>query len=280
MKFSVFTVSTPDWTPEQTVQKLSGQGWDGVEWRVADQQADSEIGFWSGNRATLPLENLEEHLEVVIDSTRNAQLEFVGLGGYQVCDDYAGLERMLRAASRAGARHIRVKPPTFRPGHYREQLHAARGNFEWISDRARHHQVKALVELHQDTIISSPSAAIRVLDGLNANDVGVIHDIGNAVIEGHEGFLSGLEILGEYLAHVHVKNAVWKPNGRKPDGAAIWKPTWVPLKSGQVDIRYYFECLKSIGYDDWVSSEDFSTEKALEDRLLDNLEYLKNVAEL
>ncbi len=40
-----------------------------------------------------------------------------------------------------------------------------------------------------------------------------------------------------------------------------------------------FRALHTIGYDGWVSFEDFSTEKPLEERLRDNLGYVKQIAE-
>ena len=59
MRFSVFTVSLPEWTPEEAVEHLAALGYDGVEWRVVDQpQSDGPPGFWSGNRCTLPLRTL------------------------------------------------------------------------------------------------------------------------------------------------------------------------------------------------------------------------------
>ena len=34
MKFSIFTVMAPAWSPEELVVKLRQFGYDGVEWRV------------------------------------------------------------------------------------------------------------------------------------------------------------------------------------------------------------------------------------------------------
>ena len=36
MKFSLFTVMVPAWSPEEVVKKLKEYGYDGVEWRVRD----------------------------------------------------------------------------------------------------------------------------------------------------------------------------------------------------------------------------------------------------
>ena len=44
MRFSVFTASTPDWTPAQAADLLAAQGWDGIEWRITDQEEAPEPG--------------------------------------------------------------------------------------------------------------------------------------------------------------------------------------------------------------------------------------------
>ena len=48
MRFAVFTVGLPEFTPEEAVAELREIGYDGVEWRVTDQQpsADDQPGFW------------------------------------------------------------------------------------------------------------------------------------------------------------------------------------------------------------------------------------------
>ncbi|NUP59639.1 MAG: sugar phosphate isomerase/epimerase, partial [Pseudarthrobacter sp.] len=87
MKFSVFTASTPEWTPEEAVEHLAAQGWDGIEWRITDQPDAAKPGFWAGNKATVPLTGMEENLQRIAAITRDAGLEFSGVGGYARCDN-------------------------------------------------------------------------------------------------------------------------------------------------------------------------------------------------
>jgi sugar phosphate isomerase/epimerase len=276
VKFSVFTASTPDWAPDEAARILAEQGWDGIEWRVTDQAAAERPGFWSGNRATWPLTGLEQSLGDIARITRAAGLEFSGIGGYARCDDHENVERMLAATAALGAHQVRVTMPPLGGGDYRELFRGARSDLEWVADRAGMHGVKALVELHHGTITSSASAAIRLVEGLDPAHVGVIHDIGNLVIEGHEDFASAFQLLGDHFAHVHVKNAVWdRGSERRGDGSASWAHRWATLRDGQADIGAYFEALVRHGYDGWVTLEDFSTELPLEERTRDDLAYLR-----
>jgi len=277
VKFSVFTASTPDWTPAQAVRELAAQGWDGVEWRVTDQPAATPPGFWAGNLATWPLTGLEESLPAIAELTRGAGLEFSALGGYAQCRDHENVERLLAATAALGAGRVRVRLPALGEDSYPALFAATRRDLEWVTGRAAGHGVTVLLELHHRSIMASASSAIRLVDGLDPARVGVIHDVGNLVIEGHEDFLAGFQMLGPYLAHVHVKNAAWQPAGVAPDGSTTWSHRWVPMRAGVADLEAYFEALATVGYDGWVTAEDFSTAVPLAERTRGNLAYLREL---
>jgi sugar phosphate isomerase/epimerase len=291
MKFSVFTASTPDWATEEAVTVLAEQGWDGIEWRVTDQADAPEPGFWAGNKATVPMTGLEENLDRIARITLEAGLEFSGLGGYARCDNHDDVERMLAATAALGAGQVRVTTPPLGTAGWGPEgasgtpypilFDRARRDFEWVAERAAHHGVKALVELHHRTITASASSALRLLEGFDPRHVGVIHDLGNLLIEGQEDYLPAFEMLGDYLAHVHVKNAVWVREDQ-PDasGATVYRNDWAPLQSGQGSVLNYFQALSDFGYDGWVTVEDFSTELPLKERIAGNLEYLRRTAAL
>ena len=181
-------------------------------------EPSGNAGFWSGNRATWPLTGLEDSLDEIAAITTGAGLEFSALGGYVPPTRRADAERMLAATAALGAGRVRIAGLKVEPGQtYREAFAACREHWEWVEDKARQYGVQALVELHHETLTPSASAARRLLEGLDPAYVGVIHDIGNLVIEGWEEH--GLDLLGEYLAHVHVKNwrgtwPQWKATGR------------------------------------------------------------------
>jgi sugar phosphate isomerase/epimerase len=277
VKFSVFTASTPDWSPAEVVANLAAQGWDGVEWRVTDQEPAEPPGFWAGNRATWPLTGLEESLPEIARITREAGLEFAGIGAYAQVGDRPNAERVLAATATLGAGRVRLRMPALGEDAYPALFEQTRADLAWAAGRAAEHDVRILVELHHRSVVSSASAAVRLLDGLDPVRVGVIHDVGNLLHEGHEDFLAGLQMLGPYLAHVHVKNAAWTPDGTRPDGSVAWRADWVPLRAGQADLGSYFRALATVGYDGWVTSEDFSTASPLNERTQDNLDHLRDL---
>ena len=280
MKYSVFSASTPEWTPEETVTHLAAGGWDGVEWRIIDQPDAGAPGYWAGNRSTWPLTGLEDSLERIRQLTKGAGLAFSGIGGYVFCDQRDDVERMLRATADLGAAQVRIvslplgTEPFMKRGAsgrpYPELLEQARRDYAWAAERAEALGVKVLLELHHNTITASASSAMRVVDGLNPEAIGVIHDLGNTVIEGWEQPLAAFEMLGPYLAHVHVKNVQWVHGA---DGA--WSTDWASLEDGVADLDGYFRALRAVGYDGWVTVEDFTTQIPLEQRIASNLEVLR-----
>ncbi len=282
MRFAVFTVGLPEWTPEEAVTKLRELGYDGVEWRVVDQQpaADGRIGNWSGNRCTIPFATFLEEAPRVRKLTEEAGLQIPSVGTYVACDDPESVEKAMQGAVRLGAPQLRVGVPRYEPGaSYLEVRDRARAQYAEVASLARQYGVRALIEIHMGNITPSASAAAAFVQGLDPEHVGIIHDAGNMVYEGYEQYRLGLEVLGPYLAHVHLKNSRWEEAGTRPDGSTEWRATWAPIKKGIVDMEALFSALRAVGYDGWVSFEDFSSEQPLYERTRDNLAYAKEVEE-
>lgn len=200
---------------------------------------------------------------------------------------------MLAATARLGAGKVRVTTlPLGNSGigggepsrrRYPELFDETREHFWWVADRAAHYGVTALVELHRGTVVASASAAMRLLEKIDPQHVSVIHDVGNLISEGQEDTLSAFQMLGERLAHVHVKNTRWVAHPSHETGVFTgtlhWAPQPAPLREGQADLIAYFRALREVGYESWITVEDFSTELPLRERTADNLRYLRAVAE-
>ena len=202
MRFSVFTASTPEWTPDEAVRHLAAQGWDGVEWRVVDQDDAPVPGFWKGNRATWPLTGLEADLPRIAALTRGAGLEFSGIGGYARSFEHDDVARLLAATAALGAGRVRVTMPLLSTGRYPDLFDATRKDLEWATGLAARHGVTVLVELHHETIVSSASAAMRLLDGFDPRHVGVREEGRSASRHPHAGPTAGLVRPAELVEQV------------------------------------------------------------------------------
>ncbi|MGN6030152.1 MAG: sugar phosphate isomerase/epimerase family protein [Thermomicrobiales bacterium] len=276
MKFAVFSVSTPAYTPTELVEKLKEFGYDGVEWRVIDENPEVKSpSFWEGNRASLPVKDFDTKAADYKAITDAAGLDVPALGTYVKCDDPETVEILMKGAAAMGVPKIRVGVPGYDNSlAYRPLFDTAREQYKRVAELAAKHNVKAMIEMHHRSITPSASATRLFLDGLDPAHVGAIHDAGNMVFEGFEAYRMGFETLGPYLAHVHVKNARWFPVKALPDGTVTWKADWAPIAKGSADLRDLFAALEHVGYDDWISVEDFSLERPLDERLQANLDYL------
>lgn len=278
MRFAVFTVGLPEHSPEEAAVLLADLGFDGIEWRVIDEPPwDGEPSFWFGNRCTLPLSTLVDDAPRIRALADAHGLAMPNLGTYVPCSDVAAVERALLCAAALGAPAARVMLPDYDGSvPYVPLCDEARRQWDTVAALAERHGVRALLELHMGTIIPSASAAAAFLDGRDPVHVGVIHDAGNMVFEGHERYRMSLEVLGPYLAHVHLKNASWSPLGTRPDGSTQWFASFAPLTSGIVDVPALLRALRATGYDGWISFEDFSTAQPAYERTRDNLAYVRD----
>ncbi|WP_240470756.1 sugar phosphate isomerase/epimerase family protein [Haematomicrobium sanguinis] len=291
LKYSVFTASTPDWTPEEALAEISGAGYQGIEWRVVDQAPSDGTGFWMGNRATIPFTGILEAAPRIAEQTREAGLSISGVGGYQLASNREGAATMLEATAAMGAPQVRLTMQWLGSSREldertdgREMVSAARADLAWAVERAKDLGVKVLVEMHHRTIAASASGALRLVEGLDPEHIGVIHDSGNMVVEGQEDYLFGFQILGEYLAHVHLKNSRWVAGEEEPaaglEGVAAqrWRPEQTPMWRGIADLDAYLAGLARVGYTGWITMEDFSETEPLADRIKHNLAYIRGLA--
>ena len=279
MKISVFTVCMPEYAPEEGVKMLAAWGFDGVEWRVTTPPAPGEpvVNFWKGNRCTLAPETLPERADEVRGWCRQAGLAMPCLATYLRYRDVALLEKVMQAAGRMGVPLVRVGVSGYDgKTDYNRLLDDAVAGWQPVVALGRRYGVKPVAEIHMGTIIPSAAAAWRFVSHFRPEEAGIIHDAGNMVYEGFENLRMGAEMLGPYLAHVHVKNAAWSVKSGDPDGNLRWGCGAASLRNGQVNWREALAALRATGYDGWISVEDFLPGDTAK-KMPDDLAYLRQV---
>ncbi|MCL6457938.1 MAG: sugar phosphate isomerase/epimerase [Gorillibacterium sp.] len=283
MKLAVFTVMLPDFGLNDTLAVLKKTGYDGVEWRVTvnnPASADQEPSFWGNNHSTIDPSISDEELGALKVAQDAAGLLVPNLGCYIPVGDLKLTEQGMKIAKVLGAPSIRVGVSGYdRSISYRELLEQGRHYLHGVQELSQQYGVKGNIEIHHGNIASSASSARRLVEGFDPAHIGVIHDAGNMVHEGYENYRMGLEILGEYLAHVHVKNAAWacSQENIKSPGGSPWKSDWAPLKTGVVDLGQLMADVQHIGYDGWLSFEDFSSPHPDEASLVEQAAYIRSL---
>ncbi|TVY04648.1 sugar phosphate isomerase/epimerase family protein [Cohnella terricola] len=266
MKLSVFTVATPEMGPEELAAAAKAAGLQAVEWRYTDipaEAASQSPSFWGNNLCTIRPSGGTAELDRFKQATDRYGIETLSVTPYLRSGDLESTEKVLQAAQYMGATYIRLGVPGYdRSERFDELFASARTYLTEAEKLCRKYGVKGLVEIHHRTIAATASGARRLVDGLDPDAVGVLFDPGNTVHEGFENYRMALEILGQYLAHVHVKNAGWIKTGTSEDGSAIWQCEWVALKEGMVPWRQVLSDLLTVGYDGYLGVEDFSKQFA------------------
>lgn len=286
MKFSVFTVSTPEYGLEDTLKLLKEIGYDGVEWRVANPPPANkpdgytyEGRYWSYNLSTIDINTIVESAEEVKDLCRRYGIEICSLATYLTPADISNIEKVIKAAVIMKCKNVRVMPPDYNEKeNYRLLFDRTVKQVEILEGLAVRYGIRINFETHMGNIIPSASAAYRLVSSFNPDNIGIIFDPGNMVYEGFENYKLGIELLGEYLAHVHMKNAIWKLKGFTEDGIEIWKPEFSPFNKGYADLRKLIRVLLDTGYNGYLSVEDFSNEKETHAKLKENLEFLRFIS--
>ncbi len=270
MHLAVFTVMLPEFTPQEAAAELKRAGYGGVEWRVTSDpgKGGPVESFWKGNRSTL--EPTAENGAYARRLAEENGLAIPSLGTYLGPGDLGTVEKAVAFATAAGAPQFRVGLGPWQSG-YREHEADAKIFLQDAVALAKAACLKVLIELHHGTLIPSSAHALRFLEAFDPLHIGVIYDPGNMVHEGKEDYLLSAEMLGPYLAHVHLKNAAY----RRSDHGGVWSAYWSPLEDGIVDFARLFEVLAQVGYDGWLSTEDFSGARQGRELLEHNIAFVR-----
>ncbi len=274
MKFSVFTVSTPELTPEELLPTLKACGYDGVEWRVTkvpDEFRQEAPTCWRNNLATLDPDISDAELDALKALTEKHSLETSAILSYLTVGDLKGTENIMRIARRLGAKHIRVGQAWYdRTENYNSLYEKMIKYLHGVQELSQTYGVKGLLETHHLTINPSAGLAHRLASQFDPKHIGIMYDPGNLVYEGYENYRKGLELIAPYLSHVHVKNVKLLAM-EQPEGA------WATIPDGAVDWKQVMLDLKSVGYDGYLGFEDFSNAQPIKQLLASNLDYIKNI---
>lgn len=282
MKYAAFTVMTPDWGLEEATRNLAQLGYDGVEWRVQvvpeEISAGTPVSYWGYNKATVDLKRVVELAPEVKRISEEAGLEVCSLTSYLQVSQAEEIERVMQAAQIIGCPRIRVQVPRYdRTRNYNDLLAETTEHLRVVEKLARQYSIEANLEIHMGNIIPSAGLAHRLVSQFDPELIGVIYDPGNMIHEGYENWRMGMELLGPYLHHVHVKNAVWEQVDTLEDGTVLWRCNHAPVRKGIANWHEIMADLKAVGYNGWLSFEDFSSEEPTWDKCRNNLAYLRAI---
>lgn len=279
MKIGVFSVCMPEYEPLDALSVLAELGYDGIEWRVTEDDGDrAKPSFWSGNRSSMTADEVIAGAAPIRQKSEELGLEMPSLGTYIDSHDLDIVRHHMKAAVAIGAGSLRISPGRYVQGDqsYPKQMEIAREAYARVADMAGQYKVRALIETHMGLLTPSVISTMAVLEGLNPEHVGIMWDPGNQVVEGSEVYSMALETAGEYLAEVHVKN-LEQVRSESEDGRVTWGAASCPVREGIVDWPAVVDALARFGYDGWLFYEDFSTESPTRGKLQEFLPWFRKL---
>ena len=171
--------------------------------------------------------------------------------------------RWSEAVASAGAKMLRVSHPWF-GYNYDETMHQpetfpalmdrAREGLANLEEMGRQFGLRYLLETHSASCFASPMTVLA-LRRFSPDYCGFIYDVTNSFMEGFIRPRGAVELMGPYMAYVHVKNRfpveITEPNGKT---GIKWERR--PLNKGCIDWEEVMFALKLVGFDGWMSFEE------------------------
>lgn len=243
MKLALYSLSAADCTPSQVVSLARQHGAHGIEW-------------WCRQQGHIDTDNLLPSVKQAAKLTRDAGLEIVGLAPYFRLDPLDTVNGILEAAAALGAPLVRCHTLGY-PGYapFAELARLFRNWLEQVLELCRQHNVRLAIEQHHHQIGCTPNACRTLVEGFPPQSVGVIYDPGNALWEGWTAPQYAIDVLGEYLAHVHAKSSRVLPGGQNRPRGRMAPLHGCGLAEGDIDWKDVITQLHVANYPGFLSLE-------------------------
>ena len=251
----------PDWNLRETFDRVKTAGCKALELRVRPD-APTGTGPWGGHRTAVSPDNISDRAAEIVAESGRTGVRVAALATKVTYDNPEELDRIIDGALAIDRSHppmIRIgAPPYDRDAPYLPQFEAGRSGIAACVARAGARGVKLLWEIHRGVIAMSAPRARALVDGNPPASIGCIYDIPNMIEVAYEDPAQSLELLGPYLAHVHIGSQRPVVAGKRPDGSLIWRWDHCRLHEGPADIAGAVRGLAAANYSGCLSLEDFS----------------------
>ena len=281
MKFSVTSVMLPHLDLRQTCKLLSDLGYDGIELRVRrlpPERANDTPSPWGRHLTDLSPDNILARADEMKSVVSEYGLQIPALASSCNASDLDHVKLLAEGAQAVACPAIRLSCRGYNGTiNYHEPYAEAVENYGKALEITRPYGIRILTEMHGGTIYPSASLIHRVVSNFDAKDIGVIYDPQNMVRDGFETIQLALELLSDYLAHIHVGAHKPVPGAPNERGIVTWSWQGCPMSEGLYDFPKMIECLRKVGYVGFISVEDFRGDCSPEERLENAIAYLRSL---
>ncbi len=165
-------------------------------------------------------------------------------------DRIAATDSPLKVLADCGIREFRMGWFPKAESNVREALKAAKADMDRVAEAAEKYRLRAIYQIHHNTLITSPSAAFSLVNGLPLEWIGVELDPGNQSWQGFEPWHYSAGLLGDYCAWLAVKDTVtWQEKSLAKDPDKGWRRVFAPISEGVTNWNRVVDALSVNGFD-------------------------------
>jgi sugar phosphate isomerase/epimerase len=169
------------------------------------------------------------------------------------------------------------------PHDVRGEMRRARSDLQRLVPVLEKHRIRAIYPLHHATLVSSPSGAYGLVDGLPPESIAIQLDPGSQTFEGHEHYERSMRLLGRYVGWCAINDTALRHDPAGASGADKgWRREWAPVYEGVVRWDEFFGALGAIdfhGVVQLVPRYDADQPDQQRAKMKREIEYLKRVAD-
>jgi len=271
---SLYTLLARDVSLEDAVALAANAGFDAVDIRMREDgihitpdidDAEAVNIRWMVEDAGLHVSGLTTYWEAGKVDRVAAQAEIDGIA----C--------ALDTATALGAGFVRISSADYDRAYDYEVCRAAfRDQMMRIAAMAAEYDIIVTPEQHGGRYISSAGQCMDMLRGLEHPNLGPVFDPGNAVSEGFERPWVQVRMLSHWIRNVHVKNRMTAA-GEVGQHARLGRGN-VRVNEGVLEWNEIADELVAIGYDGYLTAEDFAEFGSLEEKFAWNADFLRALA--
>jgi len=288
MKICATTVMMPEYDMRETAECLSRLGFDGAEWRcrhIPEGSKGQDFSPWGNVKNDFSPDNLAERGEELVALSKEFHLRIVCLATAMRADELDEVRKVAEGCARWGIPMFRLGAPRgYNPAeNYRDLIADTIRALGPALEITRSLGIRVVLEIHRNTVTCSASQAWNIVREFDARDIGVIFDIANMSLgQGQEPTKMGLDILGDYVAHVHAGGGQPVPvvscgaASRTEQGQLEYRWDTVDLADSVIDVALFCQELQARNYQGFLSVEDFRT-TPLEEKIATQLRYLRSL---
>ncbi|MGH7142599.1 MAG: sugar phosphate isomerase/epimerase family protein [Planctomycetota bacterium] len=275
MKIGAFSTFTPEYTFAESCALIKSLGYAGVQPRICEAKhggfdPSKPFNPWSNGKGAIHEEVFIQDPKKALQPALDAGLEITSVASYTNTADMSRAVTMVKACGKVGIKNVRVgglPMPSDRVFNAKAFLEKSQGTYKELVAEAKKAGVRPCLELHPGNLYPGASGAMNFLKPFDPTEVGILYDPANSVGDGWETYPVALNVMGAYLAEVHVKNTRWVAGELTPQGTRKWKAEGADLEDGIVDWAELVGWLKDHKFSGWLVEEGHTANRSSHLRL-------------